>query len=180
MRISIIGTSCSGKTTLAKRVSRELGLEHFELDSIYWLPNWDSLPKEQFVKEVSQVADEVENWVIDGNYKRVREILWQKSNVIIWLNYPFHIVFYRCIERTFRRAFKQELLFNNNVESIKTSFFSKDSIILWVLKTYKRRKREYPLMLAEQKRLGKVIVEIKHPRFVDSTLEKLMEIRLNG
>jgi adenylate kinase family enzyme len=34
-RIIIIGTSCSGKTTLAQQVSQQLAIKHVELDELH-------------------------------------------------------------------------------------------------------------------------------------------------
>jgi len=38
-RIVIIGTSCSGKTTLAKTIALKLNIKHIELDKLHWKPN---------------------------------------------------------------------------------------------------------------------------------------------
>jgi adenylate kinase family enzyme len=36
----VIGTTSSGKSTLAKRLSERLGLDFIELDALYWRENW--------------------------------------------------------------------------------------------------------------------------------------------
>ncbi|WP_205370744.1 MULTISPECIES: AAA family ATPase [Thermoleptolyngbya] len=38
-RIAIVGTSGTGKTTLAQQVGRQLGIAHIELDALHWEPN---------------------------------------------------------------------------------------------------------------------------------------------
>ena len=43
-RIVVIGTTGSGKTTLAKALSARLNLPHVEMDAIHWGPNWTPLP----------------------------------------------------------------------------------------------------------------------------------------
>jgi adenylate kinase family enzyme len=40
VRIVVVGASGSGKTTMAKALSRALGLPHVELDAINWQPGW--------------------------------------------------------------------------------------------------------------------------------------------
>lgn len=35
-RVAIVGTSCSGKSTLARELSRRLGTPHVELDELFW------------------------------------------------------------------------------------------------------------------------------------------------
>ncbi|MPZ15785.1 MAG: hypothetical protein GEU73_15410 [Chloroflexi bacterium] len=43
-RVVVVGTSCAGKTTLARRLARILASEHVELDSLYWGPEWTPRP----------------------------------------------------------------------------------------------------------------------------------------
>ena len=51
-RVAIVGTSCTGKTTLARSLSRTLGRPHIELDALYWGPNWTPIPPEDFRSRV--------------------------------------------------------------------------------------------------------------------------------
>ncbi|BAY66273.1 topology modulation protein [Calothrix brevissima NIES-22] len=39
-RISVVGTTGSGKTTLARQISQCLNIPHVELDYLHWEPNW--------------------------------------------------------------------------------------------------------------------------------------------
>ncbi len=43
-RISVIGTSGSGKTTVARRIAESLGFPHVELDALHWEPGWKEAP----------------------------------------------------------------------------------------------------------------------------------------
>jgi adenylate kinase family enzyme len=47
-RIVIIGTSCSGKTTLATTIKEILNITHIELDVLYWKPNWIERSNNEF------------------------------------------------------------------------------------------------------------------------------------
>ena len=40
----MVGTSCSGKTTFARRLATSLGTQHVELDSLYWGSKWTLRP----------------------------------------------------------------------------------------------------------------------------------------
>ena len=145
-RVIVVGTSCSGKTTLAQQISRALGAPHIELDAIHWKPNWQERPAEEFRQLVSEAAAG-EEWVMDGNYSAGRDIVWGRATTIIWLNYPFRVVLWRALYRTTKRVINREELFSGNRESFRQSFLSRDSIILWVLRTYRRRRREYRRVL---------------------------------
>ncbi len=52
MRLAVIGTSGSGKSTLAKDVAQKLGVKYIEQDQLFWLPNWQMVPKQQFASAV--------------------------------------------------------------------------------------------------------------------------------
>jgi len=139
-RIVIIGTSCSGKTTLANNISSILDIPHFELDVLHWGPNWSE--REEFESDVEQAVQD-NSWVIDGNYRKVRDLVWNRVDTIIWLNYTFLFVFWRALKRSISRMILRKRIFAGNVESFKTTFLSSDSILWWVIKTHKMRKEEY-------------------------------------
>jgi len=42
-RIHVIGSSCSGKSSLAERLARHLAVSLVELDALNWEPNWVGL-----------------------------------------------------------------------------------------------------------------------------------------
>ena len=49
---------------------------------------------------------------------------------------------WRVFARTVRRIVTGQVLWQGNRESIRRSFFSRESILLWVLTAYHRRQRE--------------------------------------
>lgn len=147
-RVVIIGTSCSGKSYLAKTLSQAMNVPHIELDALYWLPDWQERSKEQFRQQVAQ-AVAGDSWIIDGNYSSVRDLVWPRATRIIWLNYPFYLVLFRAIKRTLKRVFTRQRIFSGNVESFKRSFLSRDSIILWVIHSHRRNEIEYSKVLQD-------------------------------
>jgi len=55
MRISVVGTTGSGKTTLARALSAQLGLPYIEMDALNWQAGWRDLSRsdpEEFVRRV--------------------------------------------------------------------------------------------------------------------------------
>jgi adenylate kinase family enzyme len=100
-RVVVVGTSCSGKATFARRLASILGTHRFELDSLYWGPGWKLRP--DFQQEVLAAAQQP-RWVIDGNYSGVRDIIWRRCTAIVWLDYSFARVFSRALRRTVRRV----------------------------------------------------------------------------
>jgi adenylate kinase family enzyme len=102
-RIAVIGTSCSGKTTLARRLAAELSCPHLELDAFHWGPNWTEKPPEQVRAAIDEQTRQPA-WVSCGNYSFLRDIVWQRADTIVWLNYPFSLVAGRALRRTSARC----------------------------------------------------------------------------
>ena len=171
-RVIVVGTSCSGKTTLARQLSRSLGVPHIELDAINWKPNWEARPAEEFWQLVRE-AVRGEKWVVDGNYSAVRDIVWGRGTTIVWLNYPFRVVLWRALYRTIKRVISREELFAGNRETFRQAFLSRDSIILWVITTYHRRRRAYNQILNEGAFPNLRVIELRKPAQAEALVASL-------
>jgi adenylate kinase family enzyme len=141
-RTVVVGTSGAGKSTFARQLAAARGCPHIELDALYWGPDWQPQPAEVFQHNVALAAAE-DCWVADGNYGAVRDVLWGRATTIVWLNYPFPVVMWRALRRTLRRSLTREPLWHGNRESLWQSFFTADSILVWVVKTHWQRQREF-------------------------------------
>lgn len=170
-RIHIVGTSGSGKTTLARQISQHLAIPHLELDALYHEPNWTEAPTEVFRKRVEQ-ALRGENWVVDGNYSKVRDIVWSRADTVVWLDYPLPVIMRRVVRRTIRRVVIQEELWNGNRETWQTTF-SRDSIILWVLQTYRKSRKEYPMLFKQPQYAHLKVVHMRSPITTKNWLSSL-------
>ncbi len=141
-RIVVVGTTGSGKTTFARELARQLDASHVELDALFWGPDWKASPDRDFLPAVER-ATRGRRWVVDGNYSRTRPIVWPRAEMVIWLDYPFTVVFGRLLRRTLRRALTGEQLWDGCRERWGTALFSRHSILMWCLKTYRRRRKVY-------------------------------------
>lgn len=169
-RITVIGTSCSGKTTFARQLAERLSCRHIQLDAVHWGPDWTAYPEEQ-VRAWVEEATRGSVWVIDGNYAFLRDVVWPRADTVVWLNYSFPVIASRALRRTFRRSLRREELYNGNRESLRKAFLSRDSILWWVLQTYRKYRREYPQILAQEQHAHLRRVEFRRPaeaeRFLD-------------
>jgi adenylate kinase family enzyme len=170
-RISVIGTSGSGKTTLASQISQCISIPHVELDALHHEPNWTEAPTDIFRKRVEQALSS-ESWVVDGNYSKVRDIVWSRADTVIWLDYTLPVIMMRLLRRTWRRVVVQEELWSGNRETWRTTF-SRDSILLWALQTYRRRRREYPILLSKLEHAHLKVVHLRSPKAADAWLLNL-------
>ena len=85
-RISIIGGSGNGKTTLANNLGKELNLPVFHIDGIHHLENWQLRDKEERDKIILEKIKE-EKWIIDGTYRSTLKARLENSDLIIYLDY---------------------------------------------------------------------------------------------
>lgn len=146
-RIVVVGTTGSGKTTLAAELARCLNAPHIELDSLHWGPDWTPYPLEQFRAAVAQ-AIAGERWALDGNYSQVRDLVWPRADTLIWLNYPLWLVYGRLLRRTLGRIVWRQQLWAGNRERLANQF-SRDSLFVWAWTSSRRRKIEYPALFQQ-------------------------------
>ncbi len=106
MKIHIIGCSGSGKTHLAKQLSEELNIPHFDLDEIMW----DNSSKSYGVKRTEDVRKQMlqnilmqPNWIIEGVYYAWCREVFEEADQIYLLNVPRYKYRYRLVKRFFRR-----------------------------------------------------------------------------
>jgi adenylate kinase family enzyme len=162
-RVAVIGNSCSGKSTFAQKLAQRVGAQHIELDALYWRENWAPAPQEEFKSAVSEIVQQ-ERWILDGNYSAVRDIVWAQATTIIWLNYSFPLVFSRALRRTFGRVLLQTELWSGNRETFRQTFFSGNSILWWVCKMHRPKRREHSVLFENPPYKHLQLIVINSPR----------------
>ena len=152
MRVSVIGTSGSGKTTFAGALAGRLGVRHIDLDAINWQPGWVGLNEhdpEEFRRRVSAaVADDA--WVSCGNYAAVRPLVLARATHLVWLDYPKALVMARVLKRSFHRAWTGEELWpgTGNREDFRR-WLDREHPIRWAWDTYAPRRARYAPMMED-------------------------------
>ncbi len=87
-RVSVVGTSGSGKSRLARELAGALAVPYVELDAIFHQRGWVPLPGDEFTARVA-AAVAADGWVIDGNYsKATHPLVWPRADTVIWLDLP--------------------------------------------------------------------------------------------
>ena len=157
MRVNVIGTSGSGKTTFGHQLAGILEIPFIEMDAIFWGPNWSPSGDEDFLPRLAE-ALHGEHWVLDGNYSRSTSTKWERVEVVIWLDFSFPRTLWQAIARAAGRLISQEELWpgTGNRESLRM-LFSKESIVLWTITSYARKRKNIIKMMGDP--------EYRHIRF---------------
>ena len=170
-RIVVVGATSSGKTALARRLAARLACPHVELDALYWTTNWTAAPIKEFRARIARALD-ADVWVADGNYSKVRDIVWARADTIVWLDYSLLVILWRLVRRTVRRILTGEELWASNRESVRL-LLSRDSIFLWALRTFRRLRRDYSAIPRAPAWTHLTVVRLRSPLACTVWLERL-------
>jgi adenylate kinase family enzyme len=86
-KIAIIGSSGSGKSTLARRLGQALNLPVYHLDRLFWRPDWQETPKDEWRALQEKLCAEPA-WIIDGNYTGTLDVRLAACDTVVWLDLP--------------------------------------------------------------------------------------------
>lgn len=165
-RIAIVGSaSANGKTTLGRELAARLGLPFHELDALHHGPGWTEATADELRARVEPVLAG-DGWVVDGYYRgKLGDLVPRSADLVVWLDLPLRVWVPRLVRRTLRRIATREELWNGNRETMRNVFLSRDSLLLFSLRSHFRRRREYPTELAPYR-----VVRLRTPEEVERWL----------
>lgn len=149
-RVSIVGNSGSGKSTLGRGLAARLDVPYIELDAIYHQAGWTPLNPDTFLARVGEIASG-DGWVIDGNYRAVRPVIWERADTVVWVDPPRHVVMQRVTWRTLSRAVTRRELWNGNREQWR-NILSRDenvNILLWAWRSHAKYRDRFSAAMAD-------------------------------
>ena len=156
-RVLIAGTSGSGKTTAAIRVSEVLQVPHVEIDALFHGPRWT--PRPDFEAEVQRFSA-TPAWATEWQYGQVRPQLAERSDLMVWLDLSRVQVMQQVLRRTLQRRLRRQVLWNGNVEPPLWRFFTdSEHVVRWAWSTH----HETPLRIAalQAQHPGLIIVRLR-------------------
>ncbi|MEU7746169.1 hypothetical protein [Nonomuraea sp. NPDC049158] len=129
MRILVAGISGAGKSTMARALSSRLGVPYHEMDALHFAgPGW--AVNDAFATRVAQIAASPA-WIFDSyGYPQVRDLLWERADTVVWLDYSRRVIMPRVLRRSLRRTLLRERIFGGNRETL-TGWFRRDHPAWW-------------------------------------------------
>jgi adenylate kinase family enzyme len=166
-RIAVMGSSCSGKTTVAGLLAARLGVPHVELDALHHGPNWQEASAEELRARLDRALASTDGWVVDGNYMgKLGTHLIDQADTIVWLDLPLRTLVRRMWRRTTRRIQDgTELWDTGNRESWRTFLLSWNGLLWYTLRNHYRRRLVWPRRLA-----GREVVRLRSTFDVETWL----------
>jgi adenylate kinase family enzyme len=172
-RIAVMGATCSGKSTVARKLAGQLDLPYVELDALYWGPNWSQPEAEDFRRRVEPFVG-AETWVVDGNYSStLGDLVLRRADTLVWLDLSLARVLWRVWRRTIGRIVKREELWGGNRETWRNALLTRDSLFVWALRTHGRFRRRLPARLAREDYAHVRLVRLRSPREIERWLADL-------
>jgi adenylate kinase family enzyme len=134
----IYGVTGSGKTTLARQISERTGLQWYAIDDMTWEPGWVTVAPEEQRRRIAAVCARDE-WIIDHGYSSWLDIVLDRVELIVALDYPRWLSLGRLIRRTLLRNIDHRPICNGNTETLRQTF-SRESIIAWHFRSFARKR----------------------------------------
>jgi adenylate kinase family enzyme len=175
MRISVVGCSGAGKTTVATRLAEALGVPHIELDALHWGPNWSAATKAEMTDRVGRAIGG-DAWVADGNYHgKIGTLVWERADAVVWVDPPRWRVMVQALRRALFRGVARTELWNGNRESLDGLMFwrGNDSILGWAWKSYPRAQARYRAAMSDPRFSGLAFHRLRTRRDVDDLVRAM-------
>lgn len=176
IRIAVVGLSGAGKTTLARSLAATLAIPHVELDALHWEADWQALTRTnplEFFRRVD-AATVGPAWVADGNYRLVRELVWDRATHLVWLDYDRPVVMARVIRRTLYRALLRTRLWAGNVERWRDVLHPSHPV-RWSWRTWRILRADYEALLASGEYAHLIVHRVRRPRDLPGVVRMLRD-----
>ncbi|XTZ14386.1 adenylate kinase [Micromonospora echinospora] len=138
-RILVYGVYGSGKSTLAAHLADRLGLPWHPVDDLLWQPGWVEVPVPEQRRRIEVICRR-DRWILDGAYHGWRDVPLARADLVVGLDYPRWLSFWRLLRRTVGRLSSGEEICNGNRESLG-SVLSRDSVLVWHVTAFGRARR---------------------------------------
>lgn len=173
-RIIVVGSQGSGKTSLALKLGRTLGLPVVHLDVLYWRPGWKACDTASFrVRVADAIAGD--EWVVDGSFSGLAfDLTLARAEALIVIDRPRWLCQWRIL---WRSAFDRDTARSDLPEGCPEQFDWKLMREAW---RYNRERA--PVIEAERVKYGMdvPVVRLTSDRDIADFLASIQPLREAG
>ncbi len=90
LKIIVIGSPGSGKSTFARKLRDITDIPLYYLDMIWHKPDRTNISQEEFDSQLNDILQK-DRWIIDGNYQRTLESRLEKCDTIFLMDFPVDV-----------------------------------------------------------------------------------------
>ena len=173
-RVMIYGVTGSGKSTYAEKLSAKTGIPWHSVDELTWEPNWTEVPLEIQRARIETICSQGE-WILDTAYAKWMDIPLARVQLIIGLDYPRWVSLSRLLRRCAVRIVDKKPICNGNRERLMNTL-SRDSIISWHFKSFKRKRERTRLWEAQV--TGPSVLRFTNPTDAENWLQEVRVVPL--
>lgn len=133
-KLAVLGNSGGGKSTLSRKLSTELGVPYFSVDSALWNPAEGKVPGEEVARRHTQWLS-LESWIIDGwgDFSLIEQRLADADSVIL-IEHPLWRHCWWAAKRECHNVLKRTLLGQRPPEVLEQTW-QLIKAIRWVRRT---------------------------------------------
>jgi adenylate kinase family enzyme len=165
----VYGVTGSGKSTLAAAIADRTGLPYVAIDDLTWQRDWVPVAKDEQRRIITEICAG-DAWVLDHGYGSWLDVVLDRADLIIGLDYPRWVSLIRLIRRTVGNAITQKPMCNGNIERL-SRILAGDSIIRWHFSSFARKRRRLRAWAADPN--GPTVLVFSHPGQVQRWLAAL-------
>lgn len=119
-KIYIIGSVASGKTTLARYLSKKLNIDCYSLDKVVWNDEKNIKRNEKEIKKIFNKIIKKDNWIIEDVGRNIFQKGKESSDIIYYLDINKLTIYFRVIKRWFRQKINiEEYDYKPTIKSLK-------------------------------------------------------------
>jgi adenylate kinase family enzyme len=170
-RILVYGVTGSGKSTLARALGEITGTPATSVDDITWSPGWVPMPTDEQVAHFDGLT-RGDAWILDSGYSTWRDLVLERADLVVALDYPRLTSLGRLLRRTASRIIDGQEVCNGNREDLR-SLFTRDSIVAWHFGSFARKRRQMRAWAAAPS--GVPVVLLRRPRDAEAFLGRVRD-----
>lgn len=165
LKIIIIGSPGSGKSTFARQLSNITNLPLYYLDMLWHKKDRTNISREEFDEKLTEILKR-DKWIIDGNYQRTMEKRLKECDTVFLMDYPLEV----CLSGAEERIGKKRADLPWIEEKFDEEF---DEEFMQIIVDFSKKKLPQIYKLLEKYKQNKNIVIFKSREEADNYIKKM-------